>query len=402
MIDEQPPEHVILSALEWREERAKHRKPDEEPKAERKPNGHAEPLPTIVAATRANKDVPAEFLDPLSEIIPLQNVMLWNGDGGVGKSTLAMQLAIACTTGTSWIGLEVTQGPVIYLSAEDNDAELTRRMNRICRADGIDLATAFELYLLALAGQDATLAVENIKTGTLIETELFGRLAATLEANSAMLLILDNLADVYGANENKRALVKAFIGKLQGLCLRHDCTVIVLGHPSLTGISSGTGSSGSTGWNNSVRARVYLRRDKDGSGYEADKKARILEFMKANYSGERDPFGLRWENYRFIRKDLPKAFDNVTADDLERVKIAFSAGNYRCDERAADWGGYVVAGILDFDIGAKGCKKEQRTAEQEHARQRIIKILATWERNKQISREDRPDAKRMPKPFYTA
>ena len=398
-----PPEHVILSAMQWREEqkrRSSKAGPDPE-QMKAQANGHAEPLPTVVAATRADKDVPGEFIDPASEIIPIRNVTLLGGDGGTGKSLLALQLALACTTAMTWIGLEVAQGPVVYFSAEDDLDELTRRMNRICRADGIELASSYELHLLPFAGEDAALVTENHKANSLITTKLLERLEATLESLTPLLLILDNLADVYCGNENNRSLAKAFIGKLRGLCLRYDCTVMILAHPSLTGRASGTGESGSTAWSNSVRSRLYLRRDKDGSGYEADKNARVLEIMKANYGPPREPFGLRWEDGRFVRRDMPKTFDNVSVADLEAVKEAFKAGNYRCDERASDWGGYVVAGIVDFDIGAKGCSKEQRSAEQERARQRVIRMLATWERNKQIGREERLDAQRKSKPFYT-
>jgi hypothetical protein len=178
--------------------------------------------------------------------------------------------------------------------------------------------------------------------------------------------------------------------------------VLVLSHPSLAGRASGTGESGSTAWSNSVRSRLYLRRDRDASGYEVDKNARVLEVMKVNYGPPRDPFGLRWEDGRFIRRDMPKTFDNVSVDDLERVKEAFKTGNYRCDERASDWGGYVVAGLLELDIGAKGCTKEQRSAEAERTRQRVIKMLATWERNKQINRIERLDDKRKQRLFYSA
>ena len=58
----------------------------------------------------------------------------------------------------------------------------------------------------------------------------------------------------------------------------------MLSHPSLTGINSGTGTSGSTAWNNSVRSRLYLSRIVQ-DGYEQNPDARVLRTMKSNYSG---------------------------------------------------------------------------------------------------------------------
>jgi hypothetical protein len=43
---------------------------------------------------------------------------------------------------------------------------------------------------------------------------------------------------------NDRAKVRQFIGILRGLALRQRCAVMLLGHPSVTGLDSGTGTSG--------------------------------------------------------------------------------------------------------------------------------------------------------------
>ena len=46
------------------------------------------------------------------------------GDGGTGKSILALQLAVAVATGTEWIGLRPMEGVVLYVSAEDDVDEV--------------------------------------------------------------------------------------------------------------------------------------------------------------------------------------------------------------------------------------------------------------------------------------
>jgi hypothetical protein len=40
---------------------------------------------------------------------------------------------------------------------------------------------------------------------------------------------------------------------LKRLARKHDCAILLLAHPSLTGLNTGSGMSGSTGWNNAVR-----------------------------------------------------------------------------------------------------------------------------------------------------
>ena len=55
------------------------------------------------------------------------------------------------------------------------------------------------------------------------------------------LIVLDNAADIYGGNENDRAQVRQFIGLLRGMAIASGAGVLLTSHPSLTGISTGTG-----------------------------------------------------------------------------------------------------------------------------------------------------------------
>ncbi|MFT2210690.1 AAA family ATPase [Rhizobium giardinii] len=359
-----------------------------------------EPLETAAAASFAAKPLPCrEFLDGAS-LMPLRNVVLLSGDGGTGKSLLALQLAIATVTGTSWIGIAVKSGPVVYLSAEEDQQETHIRLSEICNEDRIDLASATDLHICFMAGEDAVLAFESGKGGRLQTTQLFKRLIATLELRRPVLVVLDNLADIFSGNENNRSLAKQFVGLLRGLAIRFGCTVLVLAHPSLSGLNSGSGSSGSTAWSNSVRARLFLRKDVDANGLETDKDQRLLETMKANYGARGQPIGVRWREGRFVRSDPPKPFDAVSVADLERVQQIFRTGKFRADERAVEWGGFVVATVLDLDIG-RGIGINERTPEQNRARKNVRQILATWMSNKAITTELRPDENRKEKSFFT-
>ncbi|CAN7303150.1 AAA family ATPase [Mesorhizobium sp. LjNodule214] len=389
--------HIARSAVEWRKEQARRIKPQAHtpPRGADPPN----PLPTTVAATLAAHEPPArQFLDSAC-LLPARNVVLLSGDGGTGKSLLALQLALAVSTASKWIGIEVSSGPVLYLSAEEDQDETHARLAEICAAEGMELGEAYTLNIAFMAGEDAVLAFED-KGTRLTTTPLYRSLAATLEAIEPALLILDNLADVFSGNENSRTLAKHFVGILRRLAIRHDCVVLLLGHPSLSGLHSGSGSSGSTAWSNSVRARLYLHKDSDGSGFEADQTRRLLETKKANYGPSGLPIGLRWERGRFVRSDPPKPFDAVSLADLEKVQAAFAAGRYRANDQATDWGGYVVASILDLDVG-RGMGSKERSAEQNRARANVKQVLATWVRNKALFIVRGFDAKREPTTFFS-
>ncbi len=101
--------------------------------------------------------------------------------------------------------------------------------------------------------------------------------------------MLDTIADLFGGNEIIRAQVNYFIKATCGAFIKQakdagfTLTVILLSHPSQAGRNSGSGESGSTAWNNAVRARLYLTRPEDGLPEQ-----RVLTRKKSNYSSSGD------------------------------------------------------------------------------------------------------------------
>jgi RecA-family ATPase len=72
--------------------------------------------------------------------------------------------------------------------------------------------------------------------------------------------------------------------------------VLLCAHPSRSGLKSGEGDSGSTGWSNALRSRLYLRAPDLEAGERPDPNARILQRRKANYAPRNDELRLRWRN----------------------------------------------------------------------------------------------------------
>lgn len=252
------------------------------------------------AADLAGLPVPPRLWH-VPEFIPANTVTTLNGDGGTGKSLAALQLGVSTVLDRPWLGQPVTQGSALFLSAEDDRDELHRRLADIAEAEGVGLGALRGLTLRSLAGQDALLATpEAGRPEAMAETPLFRRLDAWVARQRPALVVLDTLADLFGGNEINRAHARQFIGMLRGLALRHGTTVLLLAHPSLSGMSSGSGSSGSTAWNNSVRSRLYLRSPHGEDGALADPDARELEVMKANYGRRGLVVPLRWQAGFFV------------------------------------------------------------------------------------------------------
>ena len=173
----------------------------------------------------------------------------------------ALQLLAATATGLRWLGREVTPGRALYLSAEDEADEVHRRLADIVREHDVTFGDLADLRIAPLAGLDAVLAAPAGRNGQIAATPLWRALEALVADFRPSIIVIDTLADAFAGDEINRVQARQFIGLLRGLALRHGCAVLLLAHPSLTGIASGKGSSGSTGWDNSVRSALYLTRD---------------------------------------------------------------------------------------------------------------------------------------------
>src|SRR5262245_3245539 len=269
---------------------------------------------------------PREWL--VRGLIPARNATLLTGDGGTGKSLLGAQSAVAVILGRDFFGHAVTRAQrVIYLSAEDDADEMQRRFAAIARDQDIDLRRLEGLYLCCRPGKDDPvdefaltdfLLATVDQHGMVQSTELFLEFRRFAKWYKPDLIIYDPLANLFGGNENSRQQVMQFTALLQGLATETKSTALLLAHPSVSGMSSGTGLSGSTAWSNAVRSRLYLRRVTDKSGVEADPDLRVLETMKANYAQKGNEISLRWHNGVFVSPDMVE----VAAIAASREQVA--------------------------------------------------------------------------------
>lgn len=252
---------------------------------------------------------PRRWLVP--DLVPQRVVTSLYGDGGTGKSLLALQLAIAVATAGKWLGRTVTSGPVVFLSAEDDEDELHRRFSDVLEAEGLSFTDLDRLTFRSLAGEDALLAMaDGGRAGILAPSDLHDELDTVLTEQRPALLVLDTLADLFPGNENDRAQVTQFVGILIGLAIRHDCAVLLLAHPSRSGMASGGGDGGSTAWNGKVRSRLYLERVVT-EGTELDTNARVMTNKKANLGPTGIEISMRWKDGVFIADEAETGLDRM-------------------------------------------------------------------------------------------
>jgi RecA-family ATPase len=267
------------------------------------------------------------------DMIPAGDITSLYGDGGTGKTMIALQLAVATVLGTPWMGKRPMQGRCLFLSAEEDIDELHRRLATIVAAEGVKLSDLGDLNLVSLAGEDAMLAMLEDDGRTMQPTPLFDMLAQRVRDDPPTLLLVESLADVFPGDENNKLHTRQFVTLLRSLALTSKAAVVVLAHPSAAGMASGFGTSGNTAWSNSVRSRLYFERiytsGKDGKAQEADPTVRTLNHKKTNYGPLGASLRLRWQDGVFVTDErlalpAPKVdAGQATKEVAERVDAKF-------------------------------------------------------------------------------
>jgi RecA-family ATPase len=287
--------------------------------------------------------------------LPLRQPALFSGEGATGKTILELQLCAAHVLGRDWLDTLPVPGPAIYLGCEDEADELHRRLADIAKHYGVTFADLINggLHLICLAGKDALLGMPD-RSGRIVTTPLFKQLLEAAARIRPRHIGIDTSADVYGGSEIDRGQVRQFVGLLRQLAIAANGSVVLLGHPSLQGISSGSGLSGSTGWHNSVRARMYLRSPQNEKDEQPDSDLRELQFLKNNYGRLAERVVLRYRNGVFVPEPsmsiLERAAREQAVDDAFLAvlgKLIASNRPVNPSPNAANYAPTVIAGHPD-------------------------------------------------------
>jgi RecA-family ATPase len=264
----------------------------------------ATPAPISLIRPPAWRDVPLEPMRWLAtNRIPALEPTILGGDGGGGKTTVALQLAVSVEQNLGdWLGTTCETGPVIFFSGEEPEHEMRRRLNRVARKRGIEPADIENLHF-HFADPECCLLGVSQPNGTMAPTPLFEKLCAAAVDIRPALIIVDSIAATFGGNQNDRVQARMFVSMFRRLARDAGCAVLLLDHPSLSGMTNGTGRAGSMDWNNAVRARLHLRSVEDDQGTTG----RELEVMKSNYGPAGEKVRLQWEDGCFVMQGTASA-----------------------------------------------------------------------------------------------
>jgi RecA-family ATPase len=249
--------------------------------------------------------------------VPAKQAGLFSGEGGTGKSILELMKDVAHVAGKDWLNSLPEPGPAFYIGAEDDRDELHIRLAAIAKHYRVTFNELIEggLHVLCLLGEDATLCATN-RSGKVETTALYDELKEAAGDIKPKNISIDTLSRAFAGSEIDRAQVYAFASHMQALAMAANGSVTILGHPSLSGIASGSGFSGSTAWHGAFRFRQYLKGVKPDAGEQPDNDLRELEFKKNQYGPKGETIVLRYQHGLFLPEHGMSNIDTAAREAL--------------------------------------------------------------------------------------
>jgi RecA-family ATPase len=256
--------------------------------------------------------------------VPLNQAGLFSGEGGTGKSIIELTKNVAHVVGKDWLGSMPEQGPAIYIGAEDDADELHIRLAAIAKHYEVTFQDLVEggMHVLPMLGKDATLCAPDT-SGKIEVTSLYEQLREFAGDIKPKNISIDTLSRAFAGSEIDRNQVYTFAMHMQALAKVAEGSVTVLSHPSLQGINSGSGISGSTAWHSAFRFRQYLTSVKPSDGEQPENDLREIIFKKNQYGPLGESILLRYQHGLFLPETGVSDLDKLARESkAEQVFLA--------------------------------------------------------------------------------
>ena len=257
--------------------------------------------------------------------IPFGKITIIQGDPGEGKTTLALRVAAACSTGTALPGMEAcTSFDVIYQTAEDGLGDTVKP--RLIEA-GADESRILNI-------------VEDNKSLSLLDE----RIEKAIVQTGAKLMILDPMQGYLGdkIDMNRANEIRTVLKNVAAVAERTGCAIVLVGHLNkASGMSSAYRGLGSIDFRAAARSVLLvgrLRKEPSVRVIVHDKSSLAPEGKSMAFNLGNDA-GFYWiDGYEDISsEDILSGFgitaETKTAQAEELIRSALADGNeIPCDE----------------------------------------------------------------------
>ena len=260
---------------------------------------HAPPVAQPVSAIEDPR--PVSILSALKKngaVLTAGEVCLLSGAGGIGKSALAGEIAMAVAGGSTTvpglfnIGTSYQCKSVLWLTYEEARGELTERLKERCtespEKDGEQLRDGLnKIHVLDMraAGGWPLFGPSTERNSYSPPGRLRGWAPMETEADKLGddlgLIVIDPVLSAYIGEQNDTTAVRAFLGELATLARKYEAGVLALAHSRKASRHRDPDPydpgqvSGSSAWHDGVRGVLTFT-------FEKEPSRRVLAVAKAN------------------------------------------------------------------------------------------------------------------------
>ena len=182
--------------------------------------GASDELPNLTYLSDVLDNPPKVPEELISGVLRCGHKMLISGSSKAGKSFLLMELAVALSEGTKWLGFSCKKSKVLYVNLEIDSASCIARFIEIYKALKIKPKYASDVVIWNLRGHAVPL------------DKLVPKLLRRIANQHFDAVIIDPIYKVITGDENNASEMGAFCNQFDKICSETGCATIYCHHHS--------------------------------------------------------------------------------------------------------------------------------------------------------------------------
>lgn len=290
--------------------------------------------PQRITFAQAEQIIPIDYALPS---LPVGAVGLLVGPGSVGKSYLALELAISVTLANNFIGApgpfeSLIPGRTAMVFGEDDKAIINNRMHYLAeqfrlRPEELEQLDR-DMLILSLVGEDMRLAevdMRSVKEGPFVE-----RLRMICQGRR--LVFIDPLIRLHDADENDNTAASHLMLSIQRIARDTKCAIVLLHHSGKGQVDGWAAARGASAITTTARWQLNVlppSKDERETFSMTDDDARgwvKVDGVKMNYGENVRHFWLRRIAHGVLKHAEPAVVESGAASYEKPGADPFSAG----------------------------------------------------------------------------
>lgn len=202
---------------------------------------------------------PTEVEFTVDRLVPSNGVTIFSGEGGIGKSFIALDMAMAVACGGTFADrFACKQGPVLYVDLENDPGTIGRRLKQLAIGRGVD-PDSLDIYF-PMYGMPGVELQQDTSEGR-------AWLWAAVKKYQPRLVVIDSLIACHSGDENNNVAMRQLMSGLDGLARWGDLGLLLVHHQRKKGNNNDAGQlmRGASDLRNSVVSHLAAKSCKDGA-----------------------------------------------------------------------------------------------------------------------------------------